>query len=192
MQITEEILILILIWLFIFYRSERMKNNKIQLMCITGVLTALVFVITAYLHIPTNNGYIHIGDGLIYLAACILPCQYAMIVGGTGALLADCLTGYAIWAPGSVIIKIITVLFFTYKSEKIVNLRNTLALIPATIVCAGGYYLYESVIYGNFISPLAGIPASITQSAASAIVFIAISVAVDNMNVKSKIYGGKL
>ena len=65
-----------------------MKNSKIKLICITGVLTALVFVVTAYLHIPTNNGYVHVGDGLIYLAACLLPWPYAMAVGAGGALLA--------------------------------------------------------------------------------------------------------
>ena len=169
-----------------------MKSKKITLMCLTGVFTALVFVVTAYLHIPTNNGYIHVGDGLIYLAACLLPWPYAMVVGAGGAFLADCLTGFAVWAPGSVIIKALTVLFFTRKEDKVINLRNSLALLPATIMCVGGYYLYESLIYSNFVSPLVGIPTSLTQSAASAIVYVAIGLAVDKMKLKSKIYGGKL
>ena len=169
-----------------------MKNKKVQLMCITGVFTALVFVVTAYLHIPTNNGYIHVGDGLIYLAACVLPWPYAMVVGAGGAFLADCLTGFAVWAPGSVIIKALTVLLFSSKKDKVINLRNSLAVLPAMIVCVGGYYLYESLIYGNFVSPLAGIPASVTQSVASAIVFIGFGLAADKMKLKSKIYGGNL
>ena len=169
-----------------------MKNKKVQLMCITGVFTALVFVVTAYLHIPTNNGYIHVGDGLIYLAACLLPWHYAMVVGAGGAFLADCLTGFAVWAPGSVIIKALTVLLFSSKKDKVINLRNSLAILPAAIMCVGGYYLYESLIYGNFVSPLAGIPASVTQSVASAIVFIAFGLTADKMKLKSKIYGGNL
>ena len=169
-----------------------MKSKKIQLMCMTGVFTALVFVVTAYLHIPTNNGYVHVGDGLIYLAACLLPWPYAVVVGAGGALFADCLTGFAIWAPGSVIIKAVSVLLFSSKKDKVINLRNSLSLLPATVLCVGGYYLYEALIYGNFISPLAGIPASITQSIASAVVFIAIGLVVDKMKIKSKIIGGKL
>ena len=169
-----------------------MKSKKITLMCLTGVFTALVFVVTAYLHIPTNNGYIHVGDGLIYLAACLLPWPYAMVVGAGGAFLADCLTGFAVWAPGSVIIKALTVLFFTRKEDKVINLRNSLALLPATIMCVGGYYLYESLIYSNFVAPLSAIPASLIQSLASAIVYVAIGLAVDKMKLKSKIYGGKL
>lgn len=87
-------------------------------MCIAGVLTSLVFVVTAYLHIPTNNGYVHVGDGLIYLSACLMPWPYALFIGAAGAFLADCLTGYAIWAPGSVVIKAMTVLLFSSKSKK--------------------------------------------------------------------------
>ena len=166
-----------------------MKNNRVRLMCIASVFATLVFVVTAYLHIPTNNGYIHVGDGLIYLAACILPWPYAMAVGAGGALLADCLTGYAVWAPGSVVIKALTALLFSRKGEKIINLRNLLALLPAAVLCTGGYYLYEAMLYGNFVAPLAGIPASVTQSVVSSVVFVAIGHNFDKMNLKSKING---
>ena len=109
-------------------------------MCVAAIFTALVFVVTAYLHIPTSNGYIHVGDGLIYLAACILPWPYAVAVGAGGALLADCLTGFAIWAPGSVIIKSLTALLFTSKGKKIMELRNRLMLLPAAVICAGSRF----------------------------------------------------
>lgn len=167
-----------------------MKNSKIRHMCLAGLFTALVFVVTAYLHIPTNNGYIHVGDGLIYLASCLLPWPYAMVVGAGGAFLADCLTGFAVWAPGSVIIKALTVLLFSNKGNKIINLRNALVLVPAAALCTGGYYLYEALIYGNYVAPLAGIPASVTQSVASAVVFVVAGLAVDKLNIKSKINGG--
>ena len=90
----------------------------------SGILSALVFVITAYLHIPTYNGYVHCGDGVIFLAACVLPMPYSIIVGALGAMLADLLTGFAIWAPGSMIIKGLLVLLFTCKSNKILTKRN--------------------------------------------------------------------
>lgn len=160
-------------------------------MCFSGVLTALVFVTTAYIHIPTTNGYVHVGDGLIYLAACILPAPYAIAVGSTGALLADCLSGFAMWAPGSVIIKAASVLVFSRKSKKIAGARNVIALIPAAVICAGGYYLYESLLYGNFISPLLGIPASLTQSAASSVLFLAVGIAIDKTKFRSKMNGEK-
>lgn len=170
--------------------KEMVKDNKIVHMCVTAALTALVFVVTAYLHIPTNHGYIHVGDGLIYLAACMLPRPYAVTVGAVGALLADCLTGYVIWAPGSVIIKALTALLFSCSGNKIIRLRNMLMILPAAVLCAGGYYLYEAIIYGNYVAPLAGIPASLTQSLFSTLVFIGIGLTIDKTNIKARMNGG--
>ena len=167
-----------------------MKDQKIRLMCIAGIFTAIVFVFTAYLHIPSHTGYTHVGDGFIYLAACMLPLPYAMFVGAGGALLADCLTGYAIWAPGSIIIKAVAVLFFSRKSARIISIRNLLALIPAWAVCIGGYYLYETLITGNFVTPLSGIPGYITQSVLSSILFIVAGLAMDKLNAKKTFVGG--
>ena len=167
-----------------------MKDQKIRLMCIAGIFTAIVFVFTAYLHIPSHTGYTHVGDGFIYLAACMLPLPYAMFVGAGGALLADCLTVYAIWAPGSIIIKTVAVLFFSRKSARIISIRNLLALIPAWAVCIGGYYLYEALITGNFVAPLSGIPGYITQSVLSSILFVVAGLAMDKLNAKNTLVGG--
>lgn len=167
-----------------------MKNEKVKLMCFAGIFTAIVFVFTAYLHIPSHTGYTHVGDAFIYLAACMLPLPYAVFVGAGGALLADCLTGFAIWAPGSVIIKTAAVLFFSRKGKNIICLRNILALLPAWAFCIGGYYLYEALITRNFVAPVAGIPGYITQSVLSTVLFVITGVAMDKLDVKSKIIGG--
>jgi uncharacterized repeat protein (TIGR04002 family) len=131
-----------------------------------------------------------VGDGIIYLAACLLPTPYAVAVGAGGALLADCLTGYAVWAPATAIIKAIQALLFSSKRGRIIGAHNLLMLLPAATVCAAGYYLYESVLYGNFIAPLTGIPASLIQSAASTALFIAVGLAIDNMHIGNKLKGG--
>ena len=153
----------------------------------SGIFSALVFVVTAYLHIPTYNGYVHCGDGLIFIAACILPMPYSIIVGALGALLADLLTGFAIWAPGSVIIKSLLALLFTCKSKKIITKRNLAMLLPAALISAAGYYLYEALIIGSFVASLSGIPGSIIQAVASSVVYIVAGIAMDKYNVKTKL-----
>ena len=167
-----------------------MNNGKMKRMCLAGIFTAIVFVFTAYLHIPSHTGYTHVGDAFIYIAACLLPLPYGMFVGAGGALLADCLTGFALWAPGSVIIKTAAVLFFSRKCKKIICLRNILALIPAWVLCIGGYYLYEALITGNFAAPLAGIPGYITQCTLSTALFVVLGIAMDRLNIKEKFNGG--
>lgn len=167
-----------------------MKKNHVRLMCISAIFSALVYVITAYLHIPTYNGYVHCGDGFIFLAACILPLPYSAIVGVLGALLADLLTGFAMWAPGSMIIKGLMALLFRCSAKKIVTARNLVMLIPAALVSIVGYYLYECLITGNFAASLAGIPGSAGQAVASSIVFVAAGLAMDKYNLKKKLVEG--
>lgn len=163
----------------------KQRNQKgILSMCLAGVLTALVFVFTAYLHIPSVNGYVHIGDGFIYFAACLLPLPYALFVGAGGAVLADCLTGYAVWAPGSAVIKALLVICFCRKGNKLLCGRNWVALLPAALICVGGYYLYGSIITGNFAAPLADIPGNCMQSLCSSVLFAVLAAAADRLKLK--------
>lgn len=168
-----------------------MKKEKLRLYCLTGIFTAVVYVFTAYLHIPSHSGYTHIGDGFIYLSACLLPLPYAVFTGAFGALMADCFTGFAIWAPASVIIKSVTVLFFTAKPQKILSIRNLIAPLPSAICCAGGYYLYDMLITGSPAAAISGIPGYITQSLLSSVLFLLLSASLDRLNIKQKLMNGE-
>ena len=161
-----------------------MKQDNVRNMCLAGIFTAVVFVFTAYLHVPSYTGYTHVGDGFIFLSACLLPTPYAVFVGAGGALLADCMTGYALWAPGSVIIKLLTVLCFTTNSKRILTKRNLLALLPAAVLGIGGYYLYESLVTGNFAAALAGIPGYVMQAVLSSGLFVVLGGILDQVGIK--------
>lgn len=154
-----------------------MKKLSVRNLALSGLLGALVLVFTAWLHIPVGNGYVHIGDAFIYLAAVLLPTPYALLTAVGGAVLADCLSGYALWAPASLVIKALTVLLFTSKGTKILQLRNLLAPVGAGVLCAGGYYLYEALLYGDYATPLLSVPGNLMQSLCSAVVFYLIAVA---------------
>ncbi len=164
-----------------------MWERKTGRIALAAVFAAIIYVFTAYLHIPHWTGYIHIGDGVLYLAAAMLPKGYAAASGAIGAGLADILSGYAMWAPGTVVIKAVTVCFFTSKEEKIMCPRNYLALLPSLAVCTGGYYVYESLVSGNWGAAAAGIPGYLTQSVLSAVFFIAVGISLDKMKVKGRI-----
>ena len=155
----------------------------VRYLCLSGIFAALVFVCTAFLQIPSYAGYLHVGDALIYLAACLLPWPYAMGVGMIGGALADLLTGYAVWAPASLIIKGLSVLAFR-RLGKIVCLRNLLALIPAWVLCIGGYYAYEALITQNATAPLAGMVGSLFQCLISSIIFLFLGYLFDKLNLR--------
>ena len=163
-------------------RKERTnKSANVKLITLTAIFAAMTYVLTAFLHIPTAKGYIHIGDAVIFIAACILPKPYAAASAAIGASLSDALSGYWIWVPATMLIKALTVLAFTSKKPNVVNVRNLTALIPALVLCVGGYGLYSGLlIYGSLPAGFIDAPANLFQTAASAVVIISMTISIKN------------
>ena len=130
--------------------KEMNSNHNTQIrtrrLAFTGLLIAVIFVATAYIHVPTGLGYTHLGDGFIFLAAAILPKPYAIAAGALGASLADVACGMAIWAPATIVLKSLTVLSFTNKHGKVLVKRNFIALLPALVINIFGYSIYEALV----------------------------------------------
>ncbi len=171
---------------------QRVRAKKTRLLAVSGLFAAMIFVLTAYLHIPTGSGYTHAGDGLIYLAACLLPTPYVVGAAALGGALADGLTGFLVWAPATIVIKAVTVLFFTNKSEKIITLRNILGILPSPVLCVAGYSLYEGVIMtknfsaATIYAAFGQTPAYCVQVLASTVLFIICGLALDRIKFKKK------
>lgn len=164
-----------------------MNATRLRRLCQCAIFAAVIFVFTAYLHVPSFNGYTHIGDGFLYLAASLLPTGYAAAAGAVGAGLADLLSGYSIWAPATLVIKALTACFFTSRAPSFLCRRNLWALLPAAALCGAGYYLYECAITGNFAAPAAGIPGYLIQSALSSLVYLALGRALDRAGIKGRL-----
>ncbi len=71
------------------------------------VFTALVFVATVVLQIytPATRGYFNLGETAIYAIAAITPPLETAIAAGVGSAIADLVTGYPYFAPGTLVIK---------------------------------------------------------------------------------------
>ena len=173
-------------------RTTYSSSEKVRLLVVTGLFASLVYVFTAYLHIPSGAGYTHAGDGIIYIAACILPAPYAAAAGAIGGALADGLSGYAVWIPATIVIKAVTALFFTRKTEKILTLRNMCGIVPSLIVCITGYALYEGTVMTKgfslaaILAALQQIPSYCIQVLASSLLFIITAAALDKTDIKKK------
>jgi len=173
-------------------RPTYSSSEKVRLLVVTGLFASLVYVFTAYLHIPSGAGYTHAGDGIIYIAACILPAPYAAAAGAIGGALADGLSGYAVWIPATIVIKAVTALFFTRKTEKILTLRNMCGIVPSLIVCITGYALYEGTVMTKgfslaaILAALQQIPSYCIQVLASSLLFIITAAALDKTDIRKK------
>ena len=135
-------------------------NPKDQLynLVIAAVFAALIAVFTAYVSIKTgiNDGYLHFGDSVIYLAACILPTPYAVAAAALGGALADILGGAAIWAPFTAVIKALNVLPFalvyvckrTASPQKILNKTTAFMPIVSGLITVFGTF-WQKVCYSR-------------------------------------------
>src|SRR5574344_1122239 len=120
--------------------NRKKTQEQMQNLVLTALFASMIYVLTAFLKIPTYQGYIHIGDGMIYLAASLLPLPYAMAAGAFGAGLSDYLSGFPMWVIPTVIIKAVTAAGFTRKKETIICKRNIFGIAAAIIICVVGYY----------------------------------------------------
>ena len=171
--------------------KEAAKGSKIKYLTTAGIMAALITIMTAYIcHIPvgTNGGYVHFGDSLIYLAAVLLPTPYALAAAAIGGGLADLLTA-PMWAPATVIIKMLITIPFTNKSAKIVPPRNIIATVIAYFISGLSYFLAEYLIFGTWSVLLVSMSGSLVQSGGSAIFFIIFGLALDKAHVKTKFFG---
>ena len=161
-------------------------DRKIKLITITGLMAAMISLFTAYIvHIPVGaaGGYIHLGDALIYLSAALLPTPYAMAAGAVGGGLADLLTA-PMWAPATILIKVLIVIPFTSKGSSILNKRNLIAPLIAMIISIAGYYAAEVILYGKEAAFLVSVTTNTVQGIGSAAVFYIFGAAFGKAGIK--------
>lgn len=146
-------------------------NNKTAKLVLTAMFTALTCIATMVIQIPTfgTNGYVNIGDTMVLVSAWFLGAPYGILAAGIGSGLADLLAGYALYVPGTTIIKALMALvayivFWGLKNTKIPKpVVYVLSSIPAEIVMVLGYFLYESSLLGYGLAAAASIPSNIIQ-----------------------------
>lgn len=170
--------------------SQTMTHKKILYLTTTALCSALICISTAYLfHIPigSNQGYIHVGDAIIYLAASLLPTPYAMAAAGIGGAMADLLTA-PVWAPATFLIKMLNVLPFTYKKEKLLCTRNVIGLFLSGCITFIGYFLAEGFLFGTWAALVPALLSGWIQPLGSAAVFLVLAAALDKIHFKTKIF----
>ena len=152
----------------------------------TGMFAALIFVVTVFLKVPVASGYVHIGDSLIYLATLIIG-PWAMLAGALGEALADIAGSYLMYAPATVIIKVLTVVPFLFikKEDKLLSVKSALMTLPAGLITVGGYFLADLIIDKSYA--VVDLPGNVIQALASAVIFIVLAFAFDKSKIKNKI-----
>lgn len=173
--------------------NQKSSDRTLRIV-ITAMFAAMIAVMTAFIKIPTAGGYVHLGDSMIYLAAAFLPLPYAIAAAAIGGGIADLITGYVDVAVYTVIIKSINAVFFSAKNEKLLTRRNALMTIPSGLVTVIGYSISKlirvMIAGGSFQSAVTAallkMPENSVQAIGSALIFIAVAVALDKAQIKKR------
>lgn len=163
-------------------------RRKLRLLVLSALFAAAIAVMTAYLlHIPIpTGGYIHLGDTLLYLAACLLPTPYAVGAAAVGGGLADLLTA-PVWALPTVLIKALIVLLFTSKHTKILAPRNIAAVFGAALLSPAAYGLAACLLLGGAYAFLPQFLGTLIQGVGSGVLFGVLALALDRADIKARL-----
>ncbi|MBQ8981781.1 MAG: ECF transporter S component [Eubacterium sp.] len=162
-------------------------NKNLKKITLTGVFSAMIFVLTMFVKVTVPSGYVHFGDAMIYVCAVLLGSPWAMIAGALGEGLADVAGGFAMYAPATVIIKVIIAFLFSLcKNEnKLLTVKSGIMTLPAALVTVGGYFAADMIIDKSYA--FVDIPGNIIQGVGSAVIFIVIAAMLDKAKIIKKV-----
>lgn len=150
-----------------------MNNSKTKKLVFNALMASLTAAATMVIHIPSAfGGYIHLGDGLVLLSGILLGPMAGAAAGGIGSMAADILSGYAFYAPATLIIKALAAFLGGYAYRRLspkTRLRHfhTVPFLSAGVLCSGavtgGYFLFELAVYGR-AAAAANIPFNLIQN----------------------------
>ena len=149
-----------------------------------AIFTALVFIVTSQvppIPIPATGGYFNIGETTVYLTALLFGPIIGGFAGGVGASLSDAYLGFAVFAPGTLVIKAIEGAItgmLNLKLKKYIEnttIRAILAVLAGGLEMVTGYFLYEQFVLGYPIAAaLAEVPLNLGQMVVGLIIAVPI------------------
>ena len=155
---------------------------------LAALMIALMTLATLIIRIPNpaTQGYINLGDALLFTIALVFGWRIGGLAGGVGSALADALGGYFIWAPWTLVIKgvegILVGTIASWGARQGTGPRRSAAFIA--VIAGGawmvsGYYLAGSVLFGG-VAALTEIPGNLTQAGVAVVVALPLSVLLRN------------
>jgi len=127
-----------------------------------GLSTALVAVLTMafQLYIPATKGYFNLGDAGIFISAIFLGPAVGMFAGGVGSATSDIVTGYTVFAPGTLVVKGIEgfIAGFLFRKLRAGGSRKASLALAGSILAMGAVMSIAISAMGSELDILLGNP----------------------------------
>lgn len=145
--------------------------------------------------IPMTQGYVHLGDTMIFLGVLLLGKKEGAAAAGLGSALADILGGYAFWAPWTLLIKIAMAFISGFLIEKAElpkhagsSRKREFAVLITSMTAGGlvmcaGYLVAERIMYGSWALAALSLPWNIGQFVTGIVVAAAAKPLCERINI---------
>lgn len=154
-----------------------MKEINLKRLVAASIFGALICVATMVFVVPLpGNGYVNLGDCVVIAAGCLLGPVWGAAAAAIGSSLADMFLGYAIYAPGTLVIKGLMAVsaYYCFRALRKAGASPSLlatgsASCAAEVVMFAGYFAYDVALLGFKTGSLAA-AGNAVQGAAGAVI----------------------
>lgn len=163
---------------------------KVKKLVFSALMAALVYAATMMIQIPSPmNGYVNLGDCFVLLSGWLLGPWYGAAAAGIGSMLTDLLSGYAHYAPGTLLIKGLdamaaALIFRALGKTKLGYLVS--GLVGETIMVVG-YFGYAGLMMGKGMAAALSIPGNIVQGVMGLAIGIVLAITLEHTKVTNKL-----
>lgn len=164
------------------------KNKKgLRVIALCGIFAALVFIGTE-LKIPTAIGYMNLGDGVILIASYFIG-PAAFFPAAIGSALGDLIAGYPVYIAPTFVIKGLMglVAAVIMKKSHVKGFSGVILRIiagaAAELIMVGGYYIFESFMYGREAA-LGSVAFNCIQAGTALVISVPLTYAIRIKNIK--------
>ena len=179
----------------VFPMTNSKSYQKVYQLVLASLFAALTYVMTMVVQVPSPmQGYVNLGDCAVLLSAWLLGPLYGGAAAGIGSMLADLLSGYAHYAPGTFAIKLAmavaaALIFRALQSRASHNLLLSQAVsgVVAETIMVVGYFGYASLWLGKGLAAAASIPGNIVQGVFGLVAAIAVYAVLHKSRVLARI-----
>ncbi len=165
---------------------------------LTALLIALTTVATMAVRVPVpaTQGYINLGDSLVYISALLFGPLTGLLAGGIGSALADLLGGYGQFAPYTLVIKglegLVVGLIAWQATRRPAPTATGVARAVGAIIVGGalmvlGYFVVEAYVMKIGVQAAsAEVPGNVFQVVGGMIVAIPATLLLRNLATSSR------
>ena len=143
--------------------------NHLRRLAAAALLTALTCVATMVIRVPSPiGGYVNLGDCIVLLSGWLLGPWWGFAAAGGGSALADFLSGYPHYVPGTLVVKGLMAVMAALLagSKRGITLRRGLSGLAAEAWMIAGYFGYSALLLGKGLAALSSVPGNVVQAVA--------------------------